>query len=110
MIGGKMKLDITQIFKDKDGVPIPDKPGSDRRFILKDACIMALLEEFEGEKLEAKEKYRRYKLQQAIFNAEILADIEPEDLGLLKDRIAKLFRGCLIPGQAWEMLDPGTKG
>ena len=113
--GEGMKIDFRTILKSLEtGMPIPDEDRdpatgelfSSKPFTLRTAAIRAILAAFPGEgEVKGEEKLRRYDLASRI-NAEDEIDLTAEDVAFLKERIAKMWPGSLIPGQAWKLLDP----
>jgi len=110
-----MKIDFRTILKSLEtGKPIPDEDRdpvtgvliSSKIFTLRTAAIRAILAGFPGEgEVKGEEKLRRYDLASRI-RAEDEMDLASEDISFLKERIAKMWPGSLIPGQAWKLLDP----
>jgi hypothetical protein len=104
-----MRINLNQTFKDLKDKPIRQDAKYNKLFTLRDACELAILTEFDDEVIIPGEKWRRYKLARKFEEAGEIIELKSEDITMLKQAIAKVFKGCLIPGQAWEMLDPGTK-
>jgi len=110
-----MKIDFRTILKSLEtGKPIPDEDRdpvtgaliSSKIFTLRTAAIRSILAAFPGEgEVKGEEKLRRYDLASRI-KAEDEIDLASEDISFLKERIAKMWPGSLIPGQAWKLLDP----
>ena len=113
-----MSIDFTREFEDiETGEPLLDEKfdqetgkvlnqGSAPPFTLRLAAIRSLLSATRNEgEVNGEEKLRRYELAIRIKNEDKI-DLPTEDVSLLKERIAKMWPGSLIPGQAWKMLDP----
>lgn len=89
-----------------DGTPATTpKPGSETRepVLLGHICCTALLTDFPDDRIDGKEKHRRFKLWQALKNAG-QQDIEAADVELLK-RLIGMGWSPLLVGQAWELLE-----
>lgn len=97
-----MLIKTTQIIKDLKGKLIKDEAG--KEISLKDICINALLLELPEQRLDGREKYKRYRLAMKIEDSDEI-DLPAEDIVLIKDCIAKVYTP-LIMGRTWDMLDP----
>lgn len=104
-----MKINFRQAIKALDG---SDRKGpKDEKFLLRDACIVALdnCGEEDARKIEPKEKYRRGDLARRIYGAKEPIIIVAEDVALLKTLIGKIYLSNIIVAEAWDMLDPKDK-
>lgn len=105
-----MRVDFAQPLKTMDGVPIKDdegkrdeagKPVED--FTLKVLCVRVLVATLSGDdKLPGEKKLKLYDLACSINTG--TADLESDDIVLVKERISKAF-GPLVVGQAFKMLE-----
>ena len=99
-------IDFTTTINDLKGKPLPLKEDDqERNFTLRDACVNALLVEQQGDKLEGKEKIRRFRLADKIFGTAEPLNIKAEDTVLLKDLIAQAY-GALVTARAWDLIEP----
>jgi len=97
-----MKINFNAKFKTLKDEMVKDEKGKD--IILYDICSNALLFNEQNEKVEGKEKVRRFKLAQKIYGVKEPVSVEAEDVVLIKECVAKLY-STLIVGQAWELLE-----
>ena len=104
-----MKINFRQVIKALDGSDRKDQKGN--KFLLRDACIIALdnIGEEGAKRLEPKEKYRRGDLARRIYGAKEPFIIVAEDVALLKTLIAKVYVSNIIVAEVWDMLDPKDK-
>ena len=100
-----MIINLEYVFKEPDGKEIVKEVGSAEKLTLRHAMEVAVLQQYEGERLSPKDKYRRYQLFKKIHdwpNADL--DLTSDERNVAKTCISKLFEGALIPGQTWEIL------
>ncbi len=71
---------------------------------LREVCCTALESGVQGEQLTAKEKRTLLHMSEKIWGAK--EPVEILDTDKLIERIAKVFVGNLVPGQAYDMLNP----
>ena len=104
-----MKINFRQAVKALDGSDRKDPRGD--KFLLRDACIVALdnCGEDEARKIEPKEKYRRGDLARRIYGAKEPFVVEAEDIALLKTLVGKIYVSNIIVTEVWDMLDPKDK-
>lgn len=101
-----MKIDFSKNLKNITNKELKDQHG--KNIILYDVCSNALLFNEKDERLEGKEKVRRFKLAHKIYGTKEPVSIEVEDIVLIKELVAKIY-STLITGQVWEMLESGGK-
>ena len=97
-----MKVNLDMEILDIKGNPIVIQ-GEEGFLTLKDVCINAILLEEQDEKIEGKEKVRRYQLALKINEGGTL-NFSVEDLTLLKEKVGKMYT-ILVAGQALPLLD-----
>jgi hypothetical protein len=106
-------FDVTIGLKDFKGKPIESSgsicptcnhPIEAMTMTLRDVLLNSLNAEVEGEKIEGREKFRRFKLAMRISEHDS-ASLSADEITLLKGQVAKFYR-ALVVGQVWELLDP----
>jgi hypothetical protein len=104
-----LKINFRQVVKALDGSDRKDPKGN--KFLLRDACIIALdnTGEEEAKKLEPKEKYRRGDLARRIYGAKEPFIVDAEDIALLRALVAKVYVSNIVVADVWDLLDPKDK-
>lgn len=104
-----MKIKVNQPLKTIKGEEIKNEKiengkvvESKESFLLKDACVNALLAN-DDEKIEGTEKMKRYLLASKIQQANEL-DLKSEEIVKLKEAVGKAY-GALIVGQVYQLLE-----
>jgi len=97
-----MKINFNVRLKNIMDKELKDQESKD--ILLYDVCTNALLFNAKDEKLEGKEKMRRFKLAHKIYGTKELVSIDVEDVALIKELVAKIY-STLITGQVWELLE-----
>lgn len=100
-----MKLNVTQVLKQRDGTPMKDViDGNAIDAILRVAIINALEFSLEQDKNEQPiKKYERSKLADRVYeNDEV--ELSIEDVALIKDRVGKVF-GSYVVKVVWDLLE-----
>lgn len=97
-----MKINLDVEILDIRGRPIIIQ-GEEEVLTLKDVCINAILLEGQDEKIEGKEKVRRYQLALKIKEGGV-QNLSVEDLSLLKEKVGRMYT-VLVAGQALPLLD-----
>jgi len=94
------KIDGEKIYKEilKDGKVVETKD----EFLLKDACVNALLAN-DDKITEGVEKMKRYLLASKIQQAKEL-ELKSEEIVMIKEAVGKNY-GALIVGQVYQMLE-----
>lgn len=103
-----MKINFEAVVMDFKGKAIPTQDSEkdpERSLTLRDVCVGALSGEYEGEKLDGTTKLKRFRLADKIYGTKEAILLESEDVTLIKDLIAKAYRGTLIYGRCATMLD-----
>ncbi len=97
-----MQRNFTTPIKNLDGRPLKE---GDREVTLASIAVNALLTPYEDERnLSGDDKVKRFKLAQAIHDAQGEIEVTVEQVALLKSLIAKAYTP-LIVGQAWAVLE-----
>lgn len=109
-----MKVPITTVLHDIEGIPLRDAKVTDsegkvlraeRDFTLRKACTEALQAmNLSGDTPDGEERFKRYQLAIRIM-AEDEPDLSSEDITKLK-RLIGLSFGTIVVGRAYELLDP----
>lgn len=90
-----------------DGEPIPFDSG-ERKTTLRDICEQALLATHADERdLAVEKKVERYNLFNLIHDADVVLDLEAEQVSLIKTLIGKTFN-VLIVGRAFDAIEGRT--
>jgi len=101
-----MKINFSVKLKNLKGEEIKGDKGE--ALTLGDACTNALLFSEKDERIEGKEKVRRFKLAHKIYGTKEPISVEAEDIVVIKDLVARVYT-TLVAGQAWQLLESGGK-
>jgi len=101
-----MKYDLSVKIVDIKGQPIKD---SKIELTVKDICVQSLLANFESEKIDGVEKYKRFKLSQRLENNKNkVIGLNVEEVSLIKKLLGMAYT-TLIVGQVYDILEGNTK-
>lgn len=99
-----MKIDFSVVLKGLDGVELKPRDMDSKSLTLRDVCVDALLVEKPGDKVDSKEKLRRYRLAEKIYGCKEPISLSVEDIVIIKEQTA--FRwSTLVMGRAWDLLE-----
>jgi hypothetical protein len=94
---------LSTVLQTMRGEPI--KEGNDP-MTLKDVMVNALNMTPQDERIDGKEKQKRYHLAGRIWMAGDEIDLTSDEVVLVKNLIAKVYASALVVGQAWDMIEP----
>lgn len=96
-----MKINFNQKLKTLDGKEVKDNDG--KPLTLGSVSVNALLSNIPNEKVDGKEKVRRYELAKTL-NRGGSIDVKSEDIVKIKELISQAYT-TLIVGQTHELLE-----
>ena len=97
-----MKIKITDVIKQIDGIKPIENPENKKAMTLKDVCINALLAS--DQKDEAKQKFTDYETFKKLRDSNKEVELSAEEISRIKMKIGNIYP-ALVLGQAWEKLE-----